>query len=689
MKDFFVFKDKNNNKSVKDDYDILQENVWNFFIDNKSKRMKFEKRIGQQDMALDITDAINANEHILVEAGVGIGKSFAYIVPLLYYHQLNKKTLLIATSTIALQEQLIKDIKVISSLIRYDIPIILAKGQSHFLCKKRAEKYLNTVTDNSDYIQEVRLQVKRGNKDRNKLQVPISNELWEKLNVKYFSYSDCSKNCKYTAECTFFQMRKELKNTTGIIVCNQDLLTKHLSKLYFGENLLFPKNIPIIVIDEAHNLEEKVRNSVTFQYSYYTIKKSLYTIINAMFSYKQQLVEESKGFLNSLYKLFKILGDDIKRQQNIDTGIDSVSERYFLNSTDKNIITALRTVTRKAIKVNDIIGMHYENKENLIEIEEAVENISLMKQLFEKIINNDVNYIFWLEANEIRIDNISLAGCPKNIGQWIHKLYFNNKNINVVLTSATMTNQSFGKDKDKYSYFINNTNFPYKERGFISEPKPSPFPYDKHSIIYYSDNLPHPIKDKENFITAASEEIIKLLKITKGKALILFTSKSDMNKVYDILSEKKLKYNILKQNKNSSQEDILSQFKKDVNSVLLGTGTFWEGINIEGRALSNLIIFRLPFPVPEPIIEYKRSISDNPLMEVSVPEMIIKLKQGIGRLIRNNDDKGIVTILDPRVGKKYNMPYYDVVWNSLNIKNKSNDIEYVKKFYDNIIQNNV
>ncbi len=127
---------------------------------------------------------------------------------------------------------------------------------------------------------------------------------------------------------------------------------------------------------------------------------------------------------------------------------------------------------------------------------------------------------------------------------------------------------------------------------------------------------------------------------------------------------------------------MFKEFKTDVNSVLLGTGSFWEGISIEGRALSNLIIFRLPFPVPEPIIDYKRSISNDGLMEVSVPEMIIKLKQGIGRLIRNKNDLGIVSIIDSRLGDGVNYPYKQLVWDALPIKNKTNDIKKVESFYE-------
>ncbi|CEH34674.1 helicase c2 [Romboutsia lituseburensis] len=194
--------------------------------------------------------------------------------------------------------------------------------------------------------------------------------------------------------------------------------------------------------------------------------------------------------------------------------------------------------------------------------------------------------------------------------------------------------------------------------------------------------MPHPTYERSDFIKKGAQEIIKLLEITKGKSLILFTSKNDLKEVYNILSKQDLKYKLLVQRMSSSQDEILEEFKKDEDSVLLATGTFWEGIDIPGKALSNLIVFRLPFPVPDPIIEYKRNTCDDFLMEVSVPYMIVKLRQGVGRLIRKHDDKGIVAILDSRIGDSSNSKYKDIVFDSLPIKNRSNDIELVKKFWN-------
>ena len=177
---------------------------------------------------------------------------------------------------------------------------------------------------------------------------------------------------------------------------------------------------------------------------------------------------------------------------------------------------------------------------------------------------------------------------------------------------------------------------------------------------------------------------VEVLDISGGKALVLFTAKSDMEDVYSILSQKELPYKVLMQQSGSSQDQVLKEFRENTNSVLLGTGAYWEGISIEGKSLSNVVIFRLPFPVPDPIINYKASIADDALMDVNVPEMVIKLKQGIGRLIRNFTDTGIVCIIDRRLRDEPAERYHDIAWSSLPIKNRTKSLDELRRFYEGL-----
>lgn len=221
--------------------------------------------------------------------------------------------------------------------------------------------------------------------------------------------------------------------------------------------------------------------------------------------------------------------------------------------------------------------------------------------------------------------------------------------------------------------------------GKLTESIPSPFPYDQHAMIYHADDLPHPTKEHEKFIKEGTKRLKEILDISEGRALVLFTSKTDMRDVAAELRKQKTPYRVLVQREGASQADVIRHFKEDEHAVLLGTGSFWEGISIEGRTLSNVVIFRLPFPVPDPVsMSRERDVID-PLMEVRVPDMIIKLKQGVGRLIRNETDKGIISILDSRLSEESTAPYKNQVWNALPIKNRTESLEVIRDFYRNTL----
>lgn len=289
--------------------------------------------------------------------------------------------------------------------------------------------------------------------------------------------------------------------------------------------------------------------------------------------------------------------------------------------------------------------------------------------------------IIWLENDT----DLTLCICKKDIRKDMSRQLFK-RDVCTILTSATISNNSVGTPIERYKYFLEALAFP-TDKGVVSEPKKSPFDYDRNTMLYISSNLPYPGHNKEErkqYAEAAVVEIIKLLAVTKGKNLILFTAKSDMTYVYGRLTNMGLPYKLMIQNKESSQQRKLEKFKADINSVILGSGTFWEGINIEGESLSQVIIYKLPFPVPDPINEYKMSLVKDPITEIAVPEMIIKLKQGAGRLIRSVTDKGIVSILDPRVNSDSKAKYKDMTLNALPEKNRTERIDELIEFWNNI-----
>jgi ATP-dependent DNA helicase DinG len=655
----------------------ISEIVTKFFWDDAPSKFHFEEREGQQEMAFEILDAIKNNQHIAVEAGVGIGKSFAYSVPLLLYCQKTSVPIVIATSTIALQEQLLKDIGRLKDLLGIQTNVILAKGQAHYLCSKRAEAYL--LTPGAEMVDVIEECMKSGHHDRRSFTCAVPSAIWDKINISRFNKRSCMA-CAHRDYCQYYQLRDDLRYSDGITLCNQDLLTAHLFRLSRGQEGFLNTEDGIIVVDEAHNLEEKVRNATTERFGQAGILNTISAAEREVRSEEREYVQyQVTGASRAIRALFQNLNQQMKQQINDAKQDMKYAERFFFHDTGNavDLIHKATTALESLASSVQIFGSRNAWRESS---NSASDDLSSIAQSFSALCGALDDNLIWLERHG---NNADLVFCPKNTNQIIHKLYFSGT-VKTILTSATLANTAEGSLNEQYAFFIQNTGFPLDGSGFLSEPKPSPFPYDEHAMIYYCDDLPHPTREHEAFIELGVERLIQVLNISHGKALVLFTAKTDMEEVYANLQKRQLPYNILIQQSGSSQERVLDEFKNDVNSVLLGTGSYWEGIDIQGKSLSNLIIFRLPFPVPDPIIEYKASIAKDDLMEVRVPEMIIKLKQGIGRLIRNDSDTGIVSIIDSRLRDKPAERYHDITWASLPIHNRSTSIEEVRAFYEKI-----
>lgn len=662
-------------KKWKQDFNKIGEDVYTFFVDAAIER-GFEAREGQWDMSFEIVDAMKKQQHILVEAGVGIGKTFAYIVPLLYYHKRYKKPIVIATSTIALQEQLAADIKVIEDIIEYHPNIVLAKGQNHFLCKYRCDEYFLCKKDET--VRKMYEEINRGGCQKSDWDFYISDNIWSQISVKEFNPVFCRQNCVHKDYCFYYGLRQELLCTNGIIICNQDLLTINLKKRCSYSKEIITDRFQFVVIDEAHNLESKVRNSYTMEVNYISLQRTVEQARKIASGLGNTIDRKIKEYYKYLDRVFDDLSLQIKNQNELAKKDDREIERYYV---DRNIpaLQGIKDCIHDIfLEVSMQFGVDdsYRNKDYDAELEA----LELQENLWESMLKMDSADIFWMNVKDKGKKGIFLSSCPKDVNKRTELLFFSDPNFTTILTSATITSGIGDNYEDGYKYFISNINFPI-ERGFIAEPKFSPFNYDEHAMIYYTEDMPHPSYERKMFIEKGIEEIVRLLELSEGKALILFTAKSDMMEVYEGLKNR-VSYKILLQNQTASQSDVIAEFKEDINSVLLGTGSYWEGISVEGLALSNLIIFRLPFPVPEPIIDYKVSICADGFMEVLVPEMIIKLKQGIGRLIRNEKDWGIVSIIDSRVGENSNAKYKQLIWDALPIKNRTSNFESIKRFYE-------
>lgn len=689
---FYYFAEDNDNafrdkiaRAIKANRDIvygITGKVFEFFEDT-IPAIGMEARDGQLEMAEDILDALKDSRHVAVEAGVGIGKSYAYLVPALLFNRASRKPVIIATSTIALQEQLARDVRYLAACLGLSPEVIMAKGQSHYVCNMRANDGLCQV--NKKIREECIKAYANGGQERRDFPENMSARDWERISIKRFRSRGTCDKCR--EHCQYYELRENMKRTEGIVICNQDLLTAHLCRqkdnISYGSGLINPA-AALTIIDEAHNLESKVRNAVTERF----VEMDLYALIrNALNDVNRYNRSGAEGKYHaaqrSIGHFFKLLQKEVDRQMNDSDDMRDASRFAFPEDKENKRIycRALKKMTEsledaiESIQLSSTYGFSVREHPTAA-LDDLLRKGEALRKLQVYLDHN----ILWIDKIK---NTLEFCWCPKDTGEIIKNLYFG-RGSTVVLTSATLTNMNAGSPSDQYAYFVANTGFPDDTGGTLANPKPSPFPYDRHAMIYHCDDLPHPTNDRKRFLEQGVERLMQLLDITQGKALVLFTAKSDMEAVYEHLCRQELPYHVLKQAQGSSQEEVLEEFKSNVNSVLLGTGAFWEGISIEGKALSQVVVFKLPFPVPEPVINYKQAVAKNGLMDVLVPEMVLKLKQGVGRLIRNYTDTGIISIIDPRLSDQHAKPYTQLVWDALPIKNRTTDIEVLQEFYEGL-----
>jgi len=695
----------------------IEGELWNFFA-NTAMDSGYNFRDGQYDMAEGVLKAIRDGNHLAVEAGVGIGKSFGYLVPLVLYYKATGSPVVIATSTIALQEQLASDLAALLDLLEIDEPFIVAKGQSNYICISRAKRYIDRWGQTKTAMQIYR-GLQNGFADRKDYPADIPDKDWNCVNVRNYKKKDCAL-CAYAEHCHYYQMRQELP-ATGIVICNQDLLNAHFRIAEKYNTYLLNPEVSVIVIDEAHNLEGKIRFANTGHISarslislarsaeesvaqakdggISTCMQELMDAVKDLFANVQhQAIQQSKWELIKLSDSTKAAGYNYTKEQLFDL---LEADRFFFRDEEG----ANELLYRMISKLDSFVKHHsWSAYQKSPYPTEQVGDIAAVRDLLVEFSSRMNEYVVWSERNG---KDWSLCFCPKNIAIICNHLFFRG-NHTTILTSATMTGSGSGEDCDRYAYWAEGVGFPAgvgipAERsmegvvgntrqshiatghGSYMTPIPSPFNYDEHAMIYYTNDMPHPTKEHEEFLKAGIQRLREILDISEGRALVLFTSKSDMKRVAQELRKMELPYRILVQGPGSSQEDVLNAFRDDEHAVLFGTGSFWEGISVEGKTLSNLVIFRLPFSVPDPITAEKEAGKKDPLMEVRVPEMIIKLKQGVGRLIRNEDDKGIVSIIDSRMGDRSNVPYKERIWDALPIRNRTSDLDEIRRFYQEVM----
>lgn len=626
-------------KTMKNKTEIDESLLFTFIM----PQYGYPLRLAQLEMSSKVDEAFKTNKVFIAEAEVGTGKTFAYLIPAVNQIKRTGLPVLISTGTITLQEQLCRrDIPQISKylknegLIDRDLIVSLEKGKENYICEKRLAK----VKDKSEVMSAIQYGYKHDSKfDRSDFQMQIDNETWSQVNVHNCNTIHC--NC---AHCLYKKKRNNSVNC-DIMVCNHHYMLSCLK----DRRREFLKEFSGIVIDEAHNLESAafaIFGENKGYDNYESVIRTAAAFINKpdYFDFVKVYVDDA---LTSASKLFDCIADE------------SIPPRYVPEySTQYNIgITAI---------IEDLAEQLYDNLQALSE------QISIYQSLSEKVIPSDKNvqgqigrisgflksiyfhenYTWWTqkEHGAYRLYNI-----PKTISEDLYKTLFSQQKP-ITLTSATLsTNADADGTERNFDYFSFNTGIDKIRTSKYLSPisERSGFNYEEHGLIYIEKNIPYVSRFQGSeyieYLRQLAEQIRKAIIYSNGRTLVLFTAKDAMEFTYNLVAptiQKELGLNCYMQGQLPSVKNL---FENDIDSCLFATGSFWEGIDIKGPSLSTLVIHKLPFPVPTPIIQYKTyEMRKEGLGRVDIPEMLTKLRQGTGRLIRDVTDKGALVILDSR-----------------------------------------
>lgn len=630
----------------------------------------YEYREGQVRMAESIALAFHDKKHLLVEAGTGTGKTLAYLIPAINESIRTRKRIIISTGTKNLQEQLMeKDIPLLKQMFPKKFTAAYMKGRSNYACLYRLHKsddqpILDGLSD-IDSFREVRewsRETRTG--DRAELtHLPENLSFWNRVNAK--SDTCIGQKCPDFEPCFISRMRAAAENA-DIVVVNHHLFFADLNVRGNQYGKVLP-DYGAVIFDEAHLIEDIAADYFGFQVSNYRIDELVRdaaalpitdAIANAGI---MKTAARIAGFSEQMWARlpqaraqegrFPLSADSFSyRGSDGEDRSTPLGEAYLaLDNALGRLETEIDVYSDKVPEAESIVRRIRQTRFDLAFI---------AKQ-------GDRNFVYWLEK---RGRGIYLQASPVDVSGLLQEKLFG-KVDTCVLTSATLSaNSSFNFIRRRLGLDAGSTN---------TLVAPSAFDYESQAMIYLPKGMPDPRSPEFGQIAAA--EVARILRITHGRAFVLCTSNSSMASLYELVSSR-VDFPCLLQG-SMSKTGLLDKFRQTPNSVLFATTSFWQGVDVRGEQLSCVIIDKLPFAVPtDPIVAARsRFIDENggrSFFEYSIPQAVITLKQGIGRLIRSQSDRGIIAILDPRLRTK---PYGRDFLNSLPRMRITADLEDVSQ----------
>jgi len=612
----------------------------------------YEFRPGQLDMAESVESALESRQHLIVEAGTGTGKTLAYLVPLL---RSGLRTV-ISTGTKNLQEQLFyKDVPFLKKMFP-EMHVTLMKGRQNYLCRQKLyDMESQPALDGMDQVEQYpklrQWEERTETGDRAELRwMPDSSELWKKVDARREACT--GQKCQQFERCFITQMHQRAAQSDLLIV-NHHLFFADLALRQNDYAALLP-DYSALVFDEAHEMEDVATQYFGVEVSSYRVEElARDTEVTArMKGVKSQEVFAAVGELRRRADLFFEVFPRTEGRSNFDNRDSFLEVHRGAYSALTNALMLLQTeVSRVPERPEEITNLGRRAKELHASFELVMES-------------HERNMVYWWER---RGRGVFMQATPIDVSTLLRERLFQQVET-VILTSATL---AVGGTFDflKRRLGIQNA----KERVLDSH-----FDYAHQSLLYTPMHLPDP--RQPDFARQAAEEIVKLLKTTRGRAFVLFTSHAQMRDVYERVRPH-LRYPLLIQG-SMPRTQLLDSFRSTPHAVLFGTSSFWQGVDVQGDQLSAVLIDRLPFAVPsDPVTAARiRQINEeggNAFSEYQVPQAVITLKQGFGRLIRSETDRGILVMLDQRLMR---MPYGRVFLDSLPPYHKTNQLEDVKTF---------
>ena len=643
----------------------------------------YEHRPEQVEMLRAVASSLSQGSHLMVEAGTGVGKSFAYLIPAAIFAVQNNTRVVISTNTINLQDQLIqKDIPDLRAALKLDVRAAVLKGRANYLCPRRFDTMKHFGPRNADEMRVLaKVMVWQTNDqsgDRNSINLNGNpeREVWVRLSAEDdgCTTETCLKRTGGT--CPFHRARMAAQ-TAHLLIVNHALL---LSDVATGNKVL--PDYSHLIIDEGHHIESATTGALSFRLTQFELERLLKDVGGTSAGVLGRLLTETRNTLRP--SDFGLLQQRVNRATDMAFRLEQLNREFFDTlssfaslqrdgqqqksySWQARILPATRTlpgwdqveITWDAaaetlgLLLNALAEIHKAGSELYADGHDNLEDVlgdisNVFRRLSEAQMNVNgmiseprEDQVYWIEVNPSG-NRLSLNAAPLRVGGLIEKFIWHEK-ASVVVTSATLTAHG------EFQYLRNTLGADEADELQLG----SPFDYENSTLLYVPNDIPEP--NVNGYQQALDRAIVSTAKAIGGRMLVLFTSYAQLKKTSQGITAALANDNILvyEQGDGSSPNALLDSFKAADRAVLLGTRSFWEGVDVPGTALSAVFITKLPFDVPtDPLIAARSELYEDSFNEYYLPEAILKFRQGFGRLIRTASDRGIVAILDRRVLSK-------------------------------------